>query len=81
MEVNKLVEESLKMSRFKHAHVMDLLGVCLETGSAPYIIMAYMTNGSLLQLLKQERNNIVILEETDEGGPQRWRTLRGSRLN
>ncbi|CAI8018786.1 Deleted in malignant brain tumors 1 protein [Geodia barretti] len=66
VEVNKLVEESLKMSRFKHAHVMDLLGVCLETGSAPYIIMAYMTNGSLLQLLKQERNNIVILEETDE---------------
>ena len=28
--------------------------------------MPYMANGSLLQLLKQERNNIVILEETDE---------------
>ena len=53
VEVNKLVEESLKMSRFRHAHVMDLLGVCLDTDSAaPYIIMPYMAHGSLLQLLK-----------------------------
>ncbi|CAI8033836.1 Hepatocyte growth factor receptor, partial [Geodia barretti] len=66
VEVDKFVEESLKMSRFKHGHVMGLIGVCLDAGSAPYIIMPYMANGSLLKYLKRERNNIVVLDETDE---------------
>ena len=64
--MDKFVEESLKMSRFKHAHVMGLIGVCLDAGSAPYIIMPYMANGSLMKYLKRERKNIVILDETDE---------------
>ena len=54
------------MSWFKHAHVMGLIGVCLDASSAPYIIMPYMANGSLLKYLKRERNSIVILDETDE---------------
>ena len=66
VEVDKFVEESLKMSRFKHAHVMGLIGVCLDAASAPYIIMPYMANGSLLKYLKKERKNIVLSEEADE---------------
>ena len=66
VEVDMFVDESLKMSRFKHAHVMGLIGVCLDAGSAPYIIMPYMANGSLLKYLKRERNGIVILDENDE---------------
>ena len=65
-EVDKFVEESLKMGRFKHAHVMGLIGVCLDAGSAPYIIMPYMANGSLLKYLKKERKIIVLSEEADE---------------
>ena len=70
LDVDKFVEESLKMSRFKHAHVMGLIGVCLDAGSAPYIVMPYMANGSLLQYLKKERMNIVLSEnaEKDEVG-------------
>ena len=64
--MDKFVEESLKMSRFKHAQVMGLIGVCLDAGSAPYIIMPYMANGSLLKYLKRERNNIIVLDEADE---------------
>ena len=45
MEANTFVEESLKMSRFRHAHVMGLIGVCLDAGPAPYIVMPYMANG------------------------------------
>ena len=66
VEVDKFVEESLKMSRFKHAHVMGLISVCLDAGSAPYIIMPYMANGSLLKWLKKERKNIVLPEDADE---------------
>ena len=50
------------MSRFKHAHVMGLIGVCLDEDSAPFIIMPYMANGSLL---KYERDNIVLSDEND----------------
>lgn len=59
------MEESLKMSRFKHAHVMGLTGVCMDTGSTPFIIMPYMANGSLLKYLKKERETLVIHEETN----------------
>ena len=65
MEVDRFVEESLKMSRFKHSHVMGLIGVCLDAGSAPYIIMPFMANGSLLKYLKRERDNLVLSEEKD----------------
>ena len=66
VDVDKIVEESLKMSRFKHAHVMGLIGVCLDAGSAPYIVMPFMANGSLLKYLKRERESLVLLEGTDE---------------
>ena len=64
--MNKFVEESLIMSRFKHTHVMGLIGVCLDAGPAPYIIMPYMANDSLLKYLKRERTNIVLPENVDE---------------
>ena len=54
------------MSRFKHSHVMGLTGVCLDAGSAPFIIMPYMANGSLLKYLKKERKNIVLSNDEDE---------------
>ena len=41
LEVDKFVEESLKMGRFTHVHVMGLIGLCLDSGSAPLIIIVY----------------------------------------
>ena len=55
-------EESLKMSRFKHPHVMGLIGVCLDAGPAPYIVMPYMANGCLLDYLRRERDTLVFQE-------------------
>ena len=66
--MEKLVEESVKMSRFKHPHVMGLIGVCLDAGPAPYIVMPYMANGCLLDYLKKKRANLVLTinDEDDE---------------
>ena len=50
------------MTQFKHRHVMDLIGVCLDAGIAPYIIMPYMANGCLLEYLKRHRNTLVLKE-------------------
>ena len=54
------------MSQFSHLHVMGLIGVCLDSGPAPFIVMPFMANGNLLSYLKRERYNIVLSEEDDE---------------
>lgn len=53
------------MRLFKHAHVLGFIGVCIDAGPAPYIVMPYMSNGSLLQYLKKERQNLVFTQEFD----------------
>ena len=65
-EVDKILDESVKMKEFHHKHVMTLLGVCLDAGSAPYIIMPYMANGSLLSYLKRERYNLLLDQKAEE---------------
>lgn len=60
------MEESLKMKHFKHRHVMGLIGVCLDAGPAPYIIMPFMANGSLQSYLIRERKNLVLGIDADK---------------
>jgi serine/threonine protein kinase len=65
-QVNKIMEESIKMKHFDHPNVLHLIGVCLDAGPAPYVVMPYMANGSLLHYLKKERNNIVLPVGVDD---------------
>ena len=65
-QVNKIMEESVKMKYFDHPNVLQLIGVCLDAGPAPYVVMPYMANGSLLHYLKKERNNIVLPVGVDD---------------
>ena len=54
------------MHKFDHPNVLKLLGVCLDGGPAPYIVMPFMANGSLNAYLKKERKNIIVLELESE---------------
>ena len=65
-DITALIEESLKMMYFDHVNVLNLLGVCVDTGSAPYIIMPLMSHGSLLSYLKRERHNLTVSEDSDD---------------
>ena len=65
-EVNKIMEESVKMKHFNHPNVMNLIGVCIDAGPAPYIIMPFMANGSLLLYLRKERPNLLLNDTTDD---------------
>ena len=65
-ELDKVMKESLKMKNFDHAHVMGLIGLCLDAGPTPYIVMPYMANGSLLQYLKRERKYLLLKKDADE---------------
>ena len=55
-----MMKESAKMQGFEHPHVLNITGVCVDAGPAPYIIMPFMANGSLLAYIKKEKRNLVI---------------------
>ena len=62
-DVESMVSEIIKMEEFDHPHVLSLIGVCLDTGPGVSMVMPFMTNGSLLDYLRKERNNIVVKED------------------
>ncbi len=66
VHIDKIMEESIKMKTFDHSNVLSLIGVCINAGPAPYVVMPYMANGSLLHYLKKERRNLVLPLGTDE---------------
>jgi serine/threonine protein kinase len=61
--VKDFLDECIKMSTLDHPNVLTLIGVCMDGGPAPYIIMPFMFNGSLLTHLKKERENLVLPPE------------------
>ena len=65
--VRDMLKECAKMYEFDHSNVLTLKGVCLDGGTAPYIIMPFMANGSLLAYLKKNRETLVVsLKDKDE---------------
>ena len=52
------------MSEFDHPNVLNLVGVCLDGGPAPYIVMPFMENGSLLSYLREKKNQLVSEPDT-----------------
>ena len=64
--MDSLVQEFLQMKQFEHPNVMGLIGVCLDAGPAPYIVLPFMANGNLLSYLKKRRSTLVLNKETDE---------------
>jgi len=58
--IRSLLEECAKMHEFDHPNVLKLTGVCLDGGPAPFIVMPFMSNGSLLGYLKKERSGLVL---------------------
>ena len=58
--VEDLLKECIKMHKFDHPNVLKLIGVCLDGGPAPYIIMPFMAHGSLLSYLRKERKELLL---------------------
>ena len=53
------MEETLLMSNMNHPNVMKLLGVCIDK-QIPYLVMPYMSQGSLLSFLKKNRDALMV---------------------
>ena len=65
-EIDAMLEEALKMKDFQHQNVLNLIGVCVEADPAPYIVIPFMSNGSLLSYLRQEKLTLVLSDQEDE---------------
>ena len=63
--MSDLLKECTKMATFDHPNVLTLIGVCLDGGPAPYIVMPFMFNGSLQSHLIRQRNNLLITPGSD----------------
>ncbi len=60
------MKEAIRMKSFSHLNVLGLIGVCVDAGEAPYLVMPFMANGSLLSYLKKERANLTISHGANE---------------
>ena len=54
------------MVKFDHPNVLNLIGVCLDGGPAPFIIMPFMANGSLLAYIKKNRQELVLSQDSND---------------
>ena len=81
--MDDLIQECAKMAEFDHPNVLKLTGVCIDGGPAPYIIMPFLTNGSLLSYLKENRASMVLDPQTvdPEDAVSRARMRKSSAWN
>ena len=64
-DVHNMTDEILKMKHFDHPNVMTMIGVCVSIGGGPAIVMPYMENGSLLNYLRRDKDNIIMNDDQD----------------
>ena len=58
-DLEKLAKEVSTMLSFKHNHVMSLIGVCID-GEMPLLIMPFMSNGSVLDYVRKNKDKLLI---------------------
>ena len=51
------------MSKFDHPNVMRLLGVSISKGKTPFVVMPFMSHGSLLSYLRRNRAQLTVENE------------------
>ena len=73
-DLKTLVEESLVMVHLNHPNVMKLIGVCIDKQDTPYIVMPYMSLGSLLSYLRKNREELMV--NTNEGNCERVKSYQ-----
>lgn len=70
-EIESVTKEIIKMSKFDHPNVMELIGVCLAPSDegnislGPSIIMPFMARGNLLNYLREEADKLFTISEEE----------------
>lgn len=58
--IDDMIQESKKMFHLDHPNVQKLLGVCIDGGATPFIVMPFMKNGSLISYLRKNKEKLFI---------------------
>ena len=53
------------MLSFKHPNVMSLIGLCFD-GDVPLIIMPFMSDGSLLEYVRRNRQHFYLTQQSSQ---------------
>ena len=61
---DKLLKEVTAMLAFQHPNVMTLVGMCFD-GEIPLILMPYMSEGSVLGYVKQNKSELLLDRESN----------------
>jgi len=52
--IEKFLEEAVILQDFKHANVLETLGVSIPDTDTPQVVLPYMANGDLKSLIQME---------------------------
>ena len=63
------------MYKLDHRNVLSLIGLCLDAGPSPYIILPFMENGSLRSYIKSNKNRFYTNIETEDEEVIRLETI------
>ena len=47
-----MIKESVKMHSFEHPHVLNIIGVCVDAGPSPYIVMPFNDHTNVIRYLQ-----------------------------
>ena len=61
-----LIKECALIHEFDHPNIISLVGICLDAGPSPCIILPFMENGSLLSYVKNNKTILHTDTNTDE---------------
>ncbi|XP_061187116.1 hepatocyte growth factor receptor-like [Saccostrea echinata] len=56
IDVNAFLNEALIMKDFDHPNVLTLIGITMDKGEFPMVILPFMHNGALLTYIRDEEN-------------------------
>ena len=65
-DIKEMIREFVLMHKLNHPNVIPLVGICLDSGPSPFIVLPFMENGSLLSYLKANRDCLLTDANTDE---------------
>ena len=60
----RLLKEVSMMLSFSHPNIISLIGMCLD-GELPLLIMPLMMNGTVLDHVKQKRETLFFIDQTN----------------
>ena len=54
------------MSNLSHPNVMKMIGICVDANNTPYLVMSYMSQGSLLSFLRKNREELTAMDQPQD---------------